>query len=60
MESNRLWQTLEAELEWTAGGNLALAADRERLGQYEQWLGVARDHGLETCLLTAKEVRALI
>ena len=35
MESNRIWQTLEteleADLEWTRGGNLALATSAKRL-----------------------------
>ena len=61
MESNRIWQNLEgelqADLEWTVGGNLALAGDSAQLGRYEQWLGVAHAHGLETRLLTAEEVR---
>ena len=39
MEANRLWQGLERELgadiEWVQGGNLALAADAERMTRFE-------------------------
>ena len=40
MESNRFWRGLEAELgadiEWVQGGNLALAADDERMALFER------------------------
>ena len=46
MEANRLWRGLERELgadvEWVQGGNLALAADAERMARLEAWLPVAR------------------
>ena len=50
MEANRLWRGLERELgadiEWVQGGNLALAADEQRLARFEEWLPVAREFGL--------------
>src|ERR1043165_5960196 len=55
MEANRMWRGLEhelgADIEWTAGGNLALAADAARMARLEAWLPVAREFGLETRLL---------
>jgi len=64
MEGNRIWRGLEeelqADLEWVQGGNLALAATPERLALFEEWLGVARQVGLETRLLSGAEVRALL
>jgi glycine/D-amino acid oxidase-like deaminating enzyme len=64
MACNRIWQglesELEADLEWIQGGNLALAYDHERLGLFEQWLPLAREHGLETRLLTLQQLRQLV
>lgn len=64
IESNRLWLNLEAELqadiEWTQGGNLALAFDGDRLDQYASWIEEVRGHGLETRLLTADETREVV
>ena len=41
LEANRMWRGLERELgadiEWTQGGNLALAADEARMACFEQW-----------------------
>jgi glycine/D-amino acid oxidase-like deaminating enzyme len=62
--SNRIWQGLEeelkADLEWIQRGNLALAYDRERLELIEQWLPLAKEHGLETHLLTGQQLRQLV
>ena len=64
MEANRLWQSLErelgADLEWVQGGNLALAADEQRLVRLEQWLPVAREFGLETRLLRPRDLQTVI
>jgi glycine/D-amino acid oxidase-like deaminating enzyme len=64
MEANRIWRGLEAELgadvEWAQGGNLALAADRERLGLFEAWLAVARQVGLDTQLVMPREIGELV
>jgi glycine/D-amino acid oxidase-like deaminating enzyme len=64
MEANRLWRGLERELgadiEWVQGGNLALAADEHRLARFEEWLPVAREFGLDTHLLRARDLEAVI
>ena len=64
MASNRIWQGLEAELqadlEWIQGGNLVLAYDHKRLELFEQWLPLSKEHGLETRLLTAQQLRQLV
>ena len=64
MEANRIWRTLECELgadvEWTQGGNLALAADEARMARFEGWLPVAREFGLQTRVLRAGELASVI
>jgi glycine/D-amino acid oxidase-like deaminating enzyme len=64
MEANRLWRGLERELhadiEWVQDGNLALAADEERLARFEAWLPVAREFGLDTRLLRARDLESVI
>ena len=64
MEANRMWRGLEAELgadiEWVQGGNLALAADEQRLARLEAWLPVAREFGLETRLLRARDLDRVV
>jgi glycine/D-amino acid oxidase-like deaminating enzyme len=64
MEANRMWRGLERELgadiEWVAGGNLALAADETRMARFEAWLPVAREFGLETRLLRAQDLQAVV
>jgi len=64
MEANRMWRGLErelgADLEWVAGGNLALAADEARMARFEAWLPVAREFGLETRLLRARDLSAVV
>lgn len=62
--SNAIWRGLEAELgadiEWTVGGNLALAGDEARLASLRGWLPVAKEFGLETRVLSRSEVLDLI
>ena len=64
MASNRIWRELEheleADIEWVPGGNLAVAATSERMELFEQWLDVAREFGLDTRLLTFREMAALV
>ena len=64
MEANRIWRGLERELgsdiEWVTGGNLALAADEARMARFEEWLPVAREFGLETHLLRARDLSAVV
>jgi glycine/D-amino acid oxidase-like deaminating enzyme len=64
MEANRIWRGLERELdadvEWTQGGNLALAIDEARMARFEAWLPVAREFGLETRLLRGRDLAAVV
>ncbi len=64
VEANRIWRGLEAELdadvEWVQGGNLALAADTARLGQFEAWIPTARQFGLDTRLLVGDEIQHVV
>lgn len=64
IESNRIWRGLESELEadieWVQGGNLAIAKDDERADRFRSWLDVARDFGVETEVLTGRQVEELI
>jgi glycine/D-amino acid oxidase-like deaminating enzyme len=64
VESNRLWRGLEAELgadiEWVQGGNLALAADRNRMALLEEWLPVAREVGLDSRLVSPRDLRKIV
>lgn len=64
MESVGLWESFAAELEtdigFRRGGILYLAPDAERLDTMAEWLDVARDQGLDTRLVDAAGVDALI
>jgi len=64
MEAHRLWRDLPRELgadiEWIQGGNLALAADDRRMARFEAWLPVAREFGLPTRLLRARDLGAVV
>ena len=64
MASNRIWRGLERELdadiEWIHGGNLALAATPERAALFEEWLKIARQAGLDTRLVSARELQGLL
>jgi glycine/D-amino acid oxidase-like deaminating enzyme len=64
MESNRIWRGLEQELgadiEWVQGGNLALAANPARMALFEEWLGVARQFGLDTRLLGPRDLTEVV
>src|SRR5260370_367613 len=50
--SNALWRRLEdeldADLEWTQGGNLRLADDPAQAANYEEWARIGADFGLGT------------
>jgi glycine/D-amino acid oxidase-like deaminating enzyme len=64
MEANRMWRGLERELgadiEWVQGGNLALAADEARMARFEAWLPTAKEFGLDTRLLRARELGSVV
>jgi glycine/D-amino acid oxidase-like deaminating enzyme len=62
--ANRIWrgleQELDADLEWIQGGNLALASTPERLALFEGWLPTARENGVDTRLVTPREIQDLL
>ena len=64
MESSRIWANAEKELgvdfEWTRGGNLAIAATPEKMSLFEDWSRVAREHKLDTELVSPAKLRTLI
>ncbi|HJM75158.1 MAG TPA: FAD-binding oxidoreductase [Dehalococcoidia bacterium] len=63
VESNRIWQSaetdLDADIEWTRGGNLGFALTEERLAQYEGWIEEARGL-IDARIVTPDEIRGLI
>jgi len=64
MASNRLWCNLAEELacdvEWTQGGNLALADDEQTAELYATWVASAREIGLGTRVITMNEIRRIL
>jgi glycine/D-amino acid oxidase-like deaminating enzyme len=64
VESHKMWERLEQELgesiDWVQGGNLILAANERRLTFFRQWLESARQFDLDTRILSAEEIAALI
>jgi glycine/D-amino acid oxidase-like deaminating enzyme len=62
--SNRIWcgisQELGADIEWCQGGNLALAQNEADLDRYAEGAKAAQDAGIETRVLTANQVAALL
>lgn len=61
---NRLWLGLEEELQadlgWRQGGCLYIGHDAAQMARYEACLETSRRHGVDTRLLSAEEVRALV
>lgn len=62
MESNRIWRGLAAEtgerdLELTRAGCLYLAESETQLAEYESWHEIAREHQLDTRMLSSDEAR---
>lgn len=65
MESRRHWEAFSAELggdrlglRWT--GILGAAAREEDLAQYETWLGHAKLFGVDSRMVSATEIKALV
>lgn len=60
MAGMRIWEGLEqelgADLEWRQGGCLYLADTDEDHATYTAWLDTAREHGLDTRMLSRDEV----
>ena len=64
MEANRIWRGLaaetgEADLTFTQEGCLYLATSRQQMAGYEDWLAMAKEHQLDTRLLTPDEIMQL-
>ena len=62
MEANRIWRGLaertgEPDLAFTESGCLYLADDAASAAKYEEWHGIAREHQLDTRLLSPAEIR---
>ena len=62
MESNRIWRGLagetgERDLAFTASGCLYLAEDERQLARFEAWCGIAKQHQLDTRMLSGAEAR---
>ena len=64
MRSLRLWQELASELGEDIGfrqsGSLYLAEDQAQLAELEQWLSVAREHALDTRMLSSGELQQVL
>ncbi|MBI4336262.1 MAG: FAD-binding oxidoreductase [Chloroflexi bacterium] len=64
MECIRMWQGFEkelnADLEWQQNGNLRVAYDQEEVADLERLVKIEKELGLDTRLLTRKEVQELV
>ena len=65
MESNRIWRELaaktgERDLAFTASGCVRLAENESQMTACESWHGLAKQHQLDTRLLSAAEASALV
>jgi glycine/D-amino acid oxidase-like deaminating enzyme len=63
IEANRIWRGLaektgEADLTFTQAGYVSLAETEAALAKAEAWHGLAKQHQLDTRLLTGAEVKA--
>ena len=63
MESNRIWQGLaketgERDLDFTQGGCLYLASGPAEVKKYEAWYALAKQHQLDTRILTKAELES--
>ncbi len=61
MEANRIWRGLaaetgEADLAFTPSGCVYLIEDEAQLGKHEGWHDLAKQHQLDTAMLSAAEV----
>ena len=65
MESNRIWRDLAAETgeedaAFTETGCLYLAEKEADLARFESWYDIAKQHQLDTRMLSAREAAALV
>ena len=63
MESNRIWRGLaqetgERDLQFTESGCYYLAHDEASLEKFEQWHEVAKQHQLDTKMLSREEIKS--
>ncbi len=63
IESNRIWRGLaeetgEKDLTFTQAGCLYLADTEEKLGKFETWFELAKQHQLSTRMLSGDEIRS--
>ena len=63
MEANRIWRGLaektgEADLAFTQSGCLYLGESAANMARYEAWHDLAKQHQLDTRMLSAEEIRA--
>lgn len=65
MESSRIWRELatktgESDLTFTESGCVYLAESESQMAKYESWSALAKEHQLDTRLLSASEASALV
>ena len=64
IESLRLWERLDqglgAHVGLVRGGVTYLAEDEATMARYQDWLAIARDHGLDTRLVDRAELDAVL
>ena len=65
MESNRIWRGLagetgEKDLAFTASGCVYLAEDERQLARFEAWHALAKQHQLDTRMLSKEEAREAV
>jgi glycine/D-amino acid oxidase-like deaminating enzyme len=64
IQANGMWSRMEGELdadiEWTQGGNLRLADTSATAARYEEWAKIGAEHGLGTRVLGMKEIADLL
>ncbi|ANK80429.1 MAG: hypothetical protein TEF_06185 [Rhizobiales bacterium NRL2] len=60
MEANRIWRGLErelnADLEWTAGGNMVVFRNEEERAMFGRWLEHAKAHGLDSRMVDRADI----
>ncbi|MGB7286883.1 MAG: FAD-binding oxidoreductase [Salaquimonas sp.] len=60
MEANRLWGELDNQTKnrtgFTRGGIMYLASSEEKMAVREKWVAIAKEHQLDTRILSRKEV----
>jgi glycine/D-amino acid oxidase-like deaminating enzyme len=60
LESMRIWEGIEVEIGedvgFTRAGCLYMTQSEKQLGEYANWLGIAREYGLDTQVIEGKEL----